>query len=46
MNCLVGSVVIGAEFDRENRGGLIPATAIGRGLKPYDIITDIRIRLN
>jgi hypothetical protein len=46
MNCLVGSVVIGAEFGRENRGGSIPATAIGRGLKSRDVRTDHRTRFN
>jgi hypothetical protein len=36
---LVGLVVIDAELDRDDRGS-IPATAIGRRLKPLDARTD------
>ncbi|PNX82157.1 3-hydroxyisobutyryl-CoA hydrolase 1-like protein, partial [Trifolium pratense] len=36
---LVGSVVIGAELGREDRGS-IPATVIRRGLEPLDVRTD------
>ncbi|MCI23947.1 hypothetical protein A2U01_0045130, partial [Trifolium medium] len=39
------SVVIGAELGREDHGS-IPATAIGRRLKPLDARTDPRTRLN
>jgi hypothetical protein len=36
---LVGSVEIGVEFVREDRGSIL-ATAIERGLKSLDAITD------
>jgi hypothetical protein len=42
---LVDSVVIDAEFGRENHS-LIPATAIGMRLKPFDVRTDPQTRLN
>jgi hypothetical protein len=32
--------VIDAEFDRENHG-LIPATAIGRGLEPPELTSEV-----
>jgi hypothetical protein len=36
---LIGSVVVDAEFNRDNHG-LIPATAISYGLKPLNVRTD------
>jgi hypothetical protein len=42
---LVGSVVIDAELGREDYG-LIPATAIGRGLELLNARTDPRTRFN
>jgi hypothetical protein len=42
---LVGLVVIDAEFDRKDHDS-IPATAIGRRLKPLDVRTDLQTRLN
>jgi hypothetical protein len=41
----VGSVVIDVELGRQD-DGLIPATAIERGLKPLDIRTVTRTRFN
>lgn len=41
---LVGPVVIGAGLGREDHSS-IPATAIGRGLEPLDVITDPRTGL-
>jgi hypothetical protein len=41
---LVGLVVIGAKFGREDHGS-IPATTIGRGLEPLDARTGPRTRL-
>jgi hypothetical protein len=42
---LVGSVVISPELDGEDHG-LIPATAIRRGLEPLDVRTDPGTRFN
>jgi hypothetical protein len=42
---LVGSVVIGDEFGREDHGSIL-ATAIGMGLESFDSRTDSRTRLN
>jgi hypothetical protein len=42
---LVGLMVIGAELGREDHGS-IPATTIGKRLKPLDGRTDLRTRFN
>jgi hypothetical protein len=42
---LVGSVVIDAEFDRENHSS-IPTTAIGRWLELFNVRTDLINILN
>jgi hypothetical protein len=36
---LIGSVVIGVEFGRDDHG-LIPVIAIGRGLEPLDALQE------
>jgi hypothetical protein len=42
---LIGSVVIGVEFGRDDHG-LIPVIAIGRRLEPLDARTNLLTRLN
>jgi hypothetical protein len=42
---LVGLVVIDAELGRKHNSSIL-ATAVGRELKPFDVRTNYRTRLN